>query len=201
MKKPYVIAINSISGGGKTALTELLAASLTSAVQFHFDEFDDTNVYPSDYYEWTVRGSDLLEFDCPGMADALWKELNRESIAFVILDYPFGREHPRFQKEIDLSIYIDTPLDIAMARRILRDFTTLGASAEERLEALKKDLIHYLAKARHPYLDHDRHRETSDLVLDGRKGLNQLRDQVLRRIDSEQGACTQPSVAKAPSGE
>jgi uridine kinase len=185
MKKPYVVAMNSVSGGGKTALAELVASSLPDAVLFRFDDFDESNIYPDDFC-----GADILDFDCPGMAEALRKELDKESAAFVILDYPFGRDHPRFEKEIDLAVFINTPLDVAMARRILRDFClSVDESAEKkRLDSLRKNLFHYLAKARLPYLKHYRHKSTSDLVLDGWASLGQLRDQVLERIRSEQNA-------------
>ena len=182
MKDPYVVAINSVSGGGKTTLTELVASSLPNAVLFRFDDFDESNIYPDDFC-----GADILDFDCPGMGDAVQKELDQKSASFIVLDYPFGRDHPRFEEVIHLSVFIDTPLDVAMARRILKDFcTTAGSPAAKKLEALKSDLIHYLAKNRHPYLEHYRHIETSDLVLDGWTSLDQLRDQVLERIKSEQ---------------
>lgn len=181
MKKPYVVAINSVSGGGKTALAEIVSSSLSDSVLFRFDDFDESNVYPEDFC-----GADILDFDCPGMYEAFRQELDKGAAEFVVLDYPFGRDHPRFEKEIDLCVFIDTPLDVAMGRRILRDFSSIkDGSAEERLDALKKDLIQYLAKARYPYLRHYRHKETSDLLLDGSTNLDQLRNQVLERIKSE----------------
>ena len=67
MKKPYIIAIDSVSGGGKTALARLLQESLPKSVVFYFDDFDETNLYPEGFYEWWKRGANLHEFDCPGM--------------------------------------------------------------------------------------------------------------------------------------
>lgn len=184
MKKPYVVAVNSVSGGGKTALAEHLAAALEKALLFHFDDFDESNVYPINFCE-----ADTLDFDCPGMAAAVRGALERGLVSFIILDYPFGRDHPRFEQEIDLSVFIDTPLDVAMARRIMRDFCAVSElSADDRLEALKRDLNHYLSNSRHPYLRHYRHKETSDLVLDGWASLDHLRDQVLEKISRHDGS-------------
>ena len=186
MQSPYVIAINSVSGGGKTALAELLHESLPSSVLFRFDDFDETNVYPDDYYEWTIRGADLSEFDIPGMSKAISEEIENEKVRYIILDYPWGRAHHRLKDLIDLSIYVDTSLDVAMARRILRDY--LGekeTSADERMVSLKKDLVHYLNKARIPYLNHFRHKEHSDLILDGVKALNELRDCIIDRLKQD----------------
>jgi uridine kinase len=110
MKRPYIIAINSVSGGGKTALAKLLQESLPASVVFCFDDFDQTNLYPEDFYEWWKRGADLREFDCPGMGKAVDDEIQRRTTEFIIMDYPFGRDHPRFQTLIDLSVFVDTPL-------------------------------------------------------------------------------------------
>jgi uridine kinase len=75
MKRTCVIAINSVSGGGKTSLARLVQESLPDATLFCFDDFDATNVYPDDYYDWWVRGGNLEEFDCPGMRAAVDGEI------------------------------------------------------------------------------------------------------------------------------
>ena len=46
MSKPYVIAINSIAGGGKTSLANLIHKVLPKSALFRFDDFDATNLYP-----------------------------------------------------------------------------------------------------------------------------------------------------------
>ena len=186
MKRPYIIAINSISGGGKTALAKLLQESLTTSVVFCFDDFDETNLYPEDFYEWWKRGADLREFDCAGMAKAVDDEIRRGTTEFIIMDYPFGRDHPKFQTLIDLSVFIDTPLDVAMARRILRDHGVApGETAADVLNQLRGELSHYLEKGRYPYLDTDRHKSGSDLILNGCCSLQELRNQVLERMRAE----------------
>jgi uridine kinase len=198
MKRPYVIAINAVSGGGKTAVAKLLVSSLPKAALFCFDDFDDSNVYPDDFCEWTMRGADLLKFDCPGMAAAVEDAISSESAEYIVLDYPFGRDHPRFQNRIDLSVFVDTPLDVAMARRILRD--TRGepdTPAGEVLRRLREELDYYIRKARYAYMDTYRHRDTSDLVLDGWTSLEQLRDQIVARIKAEPGG--RPNAGKRPA--
>src|SRR5678816_1939533 len=90
MKRPYVIAINAVSGGGKTTLANLVHESLPNSALFCFDDFDATNVYPTDYYEWYIRGGNLEEFDCPGMRAAVDAELHRGEKQYIVMDYPFG---------------------------------------------------------------------------------------------------------------
>ncbi len=117
------------------------------------------------------------------MGNAVEQEIKQGAVKYVILDYPFGRDHPRFAKMIDLSVFIDTPLDIAMARRILRDCTLeSGAPAEVRLKKLRDEIVHYLEKSRHVYLESCKHKDTSDLVLDGCRSLEEMRDIVVAHI-------------------
>jgi uridine kinase len=181
--KPYVIAINAVSGGGKTALARLLQESLPASMLFCFDDFDETNKYPNDYYEWWNRGANLLEFDCLGMWQAVDDEIQRSRVDYIILDYPFGRDHPRFRDVIDLSVYVDTPLDIAMARRLVRDHQALpGEPASEVASRLRAEMLYYVEKGRRVYLDTERHKTNSDLILDGRQSLEELAVQILVHI-------------------
>src|SRR4030095_3294376 len=183
MTTAYVIAINAVSGGGKTALATLLHQSLPNSALFCFDDFDPSNIYADAYFEWWTRGANLEEFDCPGMRAAVDEEIKSGKKDYIVMDYPFGRDHSRFRDAIDLSVWLETPLDVAMARRILRDFMPQsGLSALEQTNRLQEDLAHYLVKARHLYLD-DRHTHSADLVLDGWKPLAELRDSVLQAID------------------
>ena len=161
--------------------------SLPQSALFCFDEFDDSNVYPEDFYEWSCRGADINEFDCPGMRKAVDAETHRGTAKQIILDYPFGRRHPRFADIIDLAVFIDTPLDVALARRILRDYSgDMLESSEKVLDHLRNELDHYLAKARHAYLETYKDKDFSDLVLDGWRSLDDLKADVLTRINSEQ---------------
>ena len=179
MNQPFVVSINSVSGGGKTALATALHRSLPQSALFCFDDFDDSNIYPEDLYEWSRRGADVTEFDCSGMRNAVDEEIQRGKAKQIILDYPFGRRHPRFADIIDLAVFIDTPLDIALARRILRDYSVEN---QEVLENLWSELTHYLEKARHPYLDTYKDKEVSDLILDGCCSLDNLKSEVLGRM-------------------
>ena len=186
MDRPFVIAINSVSGGGKTALARLVQFSLPRSGLFCFDEFDATNVYPENFIEWSRRGADLLEFDCPGMGEAVAREIERGSTQYLVLDYPFGRDHPRFRHVIDLSVFVDTPLDVAMARRIIRDYASeTSAPPGNVLRHLRDEMTHYLESARPLYVDVERHRANSDLILNGCRSLEDLKTEVVDRARRE----------------
>jgi uridine kinase len=181
VRKPFVVSINAVSGGGKTTVSELVRQDL-SATLLSFDDFDDTNVHPGDLCEWAVNGANLLEFDFPGMATAVQTALEDHSTEFIVLDYPFGRDHPRFRPIIDLSVFIDTPLDVAMARRILRDYVPVSSGGVDQLQSLREEMAHYVKRARIAYLDTMRHKETSDLVLDGCQSPEKLAACVVREV-------------------
>lgn len=185
MKKPFVISVSSISGGGKTALSAALHESLPNSSLFHFDDFDDSNIYPSDFYDWCQRGGDVEEFDCPGMQTAVNAEIRSGRTKLIILDFPFGRHHSCFRDVIDFAVFVDTPLDIAMARRILRDYTiNTNEPPEEILNRLRTDMSNYLAQARYPYLNAYKYKDHSDLVLDGKRSLDDLKNNVITALKS-----------------
>lgn len=79
-----------------------------------------------------------------------------------MLDCPFAKMHKAGSVYIDMTVFIDTPLDIAMARRVLRDFQ--GKSGEEII----KDMENYNAGGRAGYLEMLKTiMPNSDLVVDG----------------------------------
>ena len=128
------------------------------------------------------------------MRKAVDDAIQRVGTEYIVLDYPFSRNHPRFEGLIDLSVFVDTPLDVAMARRIIRDYGVIpGETAAAVLDRLKAELAHYLEKARYPYLDADRHKPSSDLILNGWHSLQELRDLILERVSAERRRSIQDS--------
>lgn len=78
---------------------------------------------------------------------------------------------------IDLTIFIDTPLDVAMARRILRDFKNSNA------EEIKIDMQSYLSGAREAYLAMlSTVKPNSDVVIDGTQGKEEIVESVIQII-------------------
>ncbi len=179
MKHPYIIAIGAIAGGGKTILSQAVHEFLSSSALYCFDDFEETNRYPEDFYEWWRRGADVSEFDCPGMYKAVSEEIQKAAVEFIILDYPFGRQHERFRALIDLSVFIDTPLDVALARRIVRNEC-------DDLENLKREMVDYESKARALYADAAaRGKKECDLLLDGSKSIEELTKQTLEEMNNK----------------
>jgi thymidylate kinase len=72
-------------------------------------------------------------------------------------------------------VFIDIPLDVAMARRLLRQ--------ECLIESIKESLSSYLRGGRTIYLHFEHHiKEKSDLILDGCLPVDDLADAIYARL-------------------
>ncbi|WP_422123244.1 hypothetical protein DHX103_00075 [Planococcus sp. X10-3] len=156
---PFVVAIASVSGGGKTTAVERLTQVLPNAKALYFDQFDCEG--PEDMMEWLANGADCNEWNLTPMLVEL-DGLLAEPLDYIILDFPFAKQHARSSKSIDFTVFIDTPLDVALSRRLIRDFS--DAPAAKILE----DVHHYARSGRAAYLHMlETIKPDSDAVIDG----------------------------------
>lgn len=110
-----VIAICGAPGAGKSRLTEGLAARLKAA-PVPYDAFETfTRRGPDAALDWIARDAPYGEIRTPGLAEAL-----RVAVAAgpVIFDTPLGRAHPETGPMIGRAVWIDCPLDLALARKV-----------------------------------------------------------------------------------
>ena len=183
IQRPFVIGISSISGGGKTATTKKLATLLSNSVTLYFDDYDDTNVHPENRQEWLQKGADYNAWKTPTLTKDLKTLKSGNPITsvldgsiispaqFIIFDAPLGRAHCDSGRFIDYMVFIDTPLDVAMARRLLRD--------DCPIESLKESLSSYLDGGRTIYLQFEQQiKEKSDLILDGSLPIDDLAEAI-----------------------
>ena len=183
IQRPFVIGISSISGGGKTATTKKLATLLSNSVTLYFDDYDDTNVHPENRQEWLQQGADYNAWKTPTLTKDLKTLKSGNPITsvldgsiispaqFIIFDAPLGRAHCDSGRFIDYMVFIDTPLDVAMARRLLRD--------DCPIESLKESLSSYLDGGRTIYLQFQQQiKEKSDLILDGSLPIDDLAEAI-----------------------
>ena len=188
-----VVGITAVGGGGKTAATRRLAGVLGDAVALHFDDYEETNVYPADMHRWFADGADYDAYDTPLFTRHLQRLRASQSISypiggttvgparFVVADAPLGRAHSDSGRLIDLLVFIDTPLDVAMARRILRDIEV----ADEPIQHVVAELAGYEARAR-PIYEHsqERMRADADLVIEGTLGIDLVAEQIRSEVES-----------------
>ena len=190
MNRVGVVGITAVSGGGKTAAARRLAGVLAEAVAIHFDDYEETNVYPADLHRWFADGADYEVYETPLFTRHLQALRAGRSVLYpiggsvvgparwVVADAPLGRAHSDSGRLIDLLIFIDTPLDVAMARRLLRDIEL----ADEPLQHVMGELAGYEARARPIYEQfQERMRADADLIVEGTLGI----DLVVERMRSE----------------
>jgi len=177
MKKPYVISVAAQSGGGKTTIVAALKERLVNTSVIYWDDYGDEVDPIRDINEWAADGFDCNEWNTKPVAVDI-ERLLKEPLDYIILDYPFGYLNEFVGKLIDITVYIDTPLDVALARRIIRDYTSrsqksdfgLADIEELSLAELDGELRWYLTNSRPIYAKMpEMHKPVSDLVVDGTK--------------------------------
>ncbi|WP_213429035.1 MULTISPECIES: hypothetical protein [Paenibacillus] len=83
---------------------------------------------------------------------------------------------------IDLSIFIDTPPDIALARRILRDFS------DGSIDEVREDVRGSLQEGRMAYAEMlSAVKPSSDLIIDGSLPVDGIVKRILDEADSRSG--------------
>lgn len=191
MKKPFVISVSGLSGSGKTTAANALEARLDNCAKLSFDDYGES-VYldrdlssraeESNYDEWHTE---------PISSDV--ERLISEPLDYIIMDYPFGYGNRLVGRYIDLAVYIDVPLDVALARRIIRDYTSREESADVAdvedvsLAGLDKELRLYLACSRSTYARMPETRiPLSDLVVDGTKTPEEIADEIISYMNTRE---------------
>ena len=189
MKRPFVISISGLSGSGKTAVTNALRAKLVNAAVISFDDYGDSVYLNRDINDWSEDSNDDEWYTEPVATDV--ERLLNEQLDYIVLDYPFGYGNRLVGQYINLAVYIDVPLDVALARRIIRDHTnreenTNVADVEEvSLAGLDKELRFYLSRSRSTYARMpEMQKPTSDLVVDGTKTPEEIADEILSHINT-----------------
>ena len=171
-----IIAIAAVAAGGKTTIVTELKKRLPNTLSLHFDDYTFEGE-ADDFHAWVTEGADYNVWNLAPLIDDIVKIKNESNPDYLLLDYPFAYCHEKMRDYIDCAIFIDTPLDIAMARRILRD--RKEASGDE----IRKDLEAYLKYARIAYVQMLKDiLPSSDYVIDGAKELDEKLDEIAKII-------------------
>ena len=176
MKKkfPFVISIAAVSGGGKTTITSYLKGQLQNSKTISFDDYDFDG--PDNIIEWIDNGCNPDEWDLSALIRDI-KKLGNEPLDYIILDFPFAYLHTKIREFIDFAVFIDTPLDIAIARRIIRDFK--NGSTED----IMLDLDNYILRGRRGYLNMlNTTKPNSDLIVDGTLSKSEITRIIVQNI-------------------
>ena len=192
-----VVGISAVAGGGKTALAARLAEKLPNAVALFFDDYEESSVMPESFRSWFEEGADYDAFVTPLFTEHI--QLLKDGMAvtspvtgarigpakYIVVDAPLGRVHTDSGRYFDFMVFIDTPLDVAMARRLLRDLSLSNPdSLLDTVESLKAETESYLGGARRIYTSFvERVKPTCDLVVDGSLTVDEMASWVVSRLE------------------
>lgn len=198
-----VIAVAGPVGAGKSSLVHALGTRLPDAATLHFDSYERMTERPiGEIVEWLRSGADLDAMIVPGLARDLERLRDGHSVRdpqtgrsiepreSIVFEMPLGRQHGPTAGLIDLVLWIDTPFDVALARR-LREYA-LGfiergdpARTEEFIGWIDGYLENYLAAvAELLRIQEQRVRPDADAVLDGRLAPNALLEAAVQAIEA-----------------
>jgi uridine kinase len=188
-----VLAIAGPPGSGKTTLMLALAGRLPGSNWMSMDGFPAPSAMaPEALGQWLDDGADFAKLETPGLEEALrsWKaglETSEPltgrrvpSAPLLILEAPLGRAHRATGSLIDALVWIDTPLDVALARNLV---AWTASSEPHPPEWLAGDAQHYLATTRKVLLaQRDAVAADADLVVDGLLDTAQQADRVIAAL-------------------
>jgi len=149
-----VVALAGISGCGKSALAARLVALLGDATSLSFDAYQESTVYPPESWSQAIDPSRIAspiffrDLQALRRGESIVDPQGRrcDPACLLILDWNFGQAHRAVAAWIDYCIYLDTPPDIAMVRRLLRHLQVdlQPYRPEERLQIIEHNLTMYL---------------------------------------------------------
>jgi len=173
-----IIAIAAVTAGGKTTVVNEFKKRLPSVKTLHFDDYTFEGE-ADDYYQWTLDGANYNVWDLSPLLRDVLEAKKSGQYDYLLLDYPFAYCHDQLAKLIECAVFIDTPLDIAMARRVLRDMKE--ATGDE----IRSDMEMYLKYARVAYVQMLKDiLPSSDYVLDGTKDPGELAEEIIEIINN-----------------
>ena len=185
--KTLVICFSGISGAGKTTIVRAIQKALFDTEVLSFDSYDD--MLHKDFFDWSDRGADYNEWDLSPMINDIEGIIEKHP-SYILLDFPFGYGNEKMAKYIDFAIWIDTPLDIAIARRVIRDFTERDPERNKinnLFENLNFTMKAYLNHDRMMYIQHiDTVKPFCDFFVDGTGNIEDIVKSIIETISQVQ---------------
>ena len=201
----HVIAVAGPAGAGKTSLVQALRAILDDSSTIFIDDYQRVTREPVQRLtHWMSSGADFDQLDIPVLGEHLERLRRGESVTepvrlvpiearkYILFETHFGRAHRATGAHIDLLAWLDTPLDVALARNVrglLAPMLPGGgvAPSAERIAALSGYLEKYVEAVR-PLLELQVEKVSADadIRLDGTRSpednAGRLRDEILARL-------------------
>ncbi len=197
----HVIAICGPPGCGKSTLASHLAQKLPNCRRIDIDDYQSfTQQSLSALDQWVIDGADYNQFSIAQLDDDLQRLKHGQTSKVpgtgatlssgspILFETHFGRAHHHSGQYIDTLIWIDIPLDMALARN-LRSFCLNFMDAKDasehhqQLHWLSQYLEGYSASIRKTLTLQRQHiRPGADIFVDGTQAPEQLAEQILSLI-------------------
>lgn len=190
----YLVAVSAPVGGGKSSLVRGLARAMEGGTAIHFDHYETLSERPlEEMKRWMRDGADVDELVIERLPEDLARLKNGSAVTdptgaevppgeYIFFETPFARRHRATGALIDLSIWIETPLDVALARN-LREFTRRAEMRANLAEWLGPYLDSYLDVVRDLLLmQQEAVGGAADIVLDGMEDLEANIERAEREI-------------------
>ena len=197
----YVIAVAAPIGGGKTSLVNAIADGLQDAAIVRFDHYETLTEQPVDHLiQWMEHGANANDFRFPGLRRDLEKLKRGESVVdpmtneivpskkYIIFEMPIGKEHKETAECVDLLLWVEIPLDMALARK-LREFTDAFLKRYDQVK--QKDFVIWLDAYLENYLkavgnvlriQKERVSVKADIIVDGTRDLETMTQYSIKMI-------------------
>lgn len=198
----YVIGVAGPAGGGKSTLVGALAQAMGDTTAIHIDSYQRITEQPiRRLVEWLERGADFDGFTIPLLSDHLG-ELKRgvavvdpktgrelRPAKYILFETHFGRAHRETGRHVDLLLWLDTPLDVALARNLLDLVAPLVERRKldpswESMAGIQRYLVGYLDDVRRLRLmQRERVCADADVILDGAAPFDSILGSARREIE------------------
>ncbi len=197
----HVIAVAGHPGAGKSAVVHGLVQSLGDASAIHMDSYETMTRTPiGEIAQWMKDGADIDAFAFPQLEQDLQRlsqgvsivePLTRQVVLphkYLLFETQFGKAHRATGRYVDLLVWIDTPLDIALAR-VIRALTasflreTDAQVLAQRVQWLQNYLDNYLGTVRSLMaMQKQKVAALADVVIDGQGPLAEVVQSASREI-------------------
>jgi uridine kinase len=182
-----VIALSGPPGAGKTTIGRWLTGQL-NATRVNYDDHEQmTRRSETDVADWLSRGAPIDEIPAPGLVEAV--DLARQTNT-VVYETPLGKAWAPTRDMISLSIWIETPLDLALSRKMqimAQAWQDKGGPAEPCAQWFKGHFRAYEEIIRPSLLVQiERVRSKSDVIVHNNKAINETQAQILAVLASLQ---------------
>ena len=165
-----------MGGSGKTTVARRLGEIFGDSCVLYFDEYEFPRE-PDHLGEWVDNGADPDEWDMTPMVCDVEKIVLCGEKKYCIIDYPFGKKDYPMKKFIDFAVWMETPPDLALARRILRDFSDSDA------DEIRFELKAYAGGVRKYFILNPVERVYYDYFADGTKKVDEICADIISEIE------------------